>query len=232
MQLSRPVRSERTYELTQGVLVDAHVCRRQAHGTQDRRRACEGHDDRSTGAVYREFVPLKTFETDFAGLPITNEWRLFYWRTTLLAKGYYWSSASDEAKTKASIDADGLRIAKIAARVAAEHATFFVIDVAETVLKGWTVIEVNSGEQAGLSEIDPETFYAALREAVERERILDICDACGVPEGEDHWFRAGGDVICDVCDKAYSRHPMDERHIGYGGLPMFHLICNGSLVKT
>lgn len=186
----------------------------------------------SQGIVYREFVPLKTLETDFTGLPVSNEHRFFFWRTTLLAHGYYWSTGSDETKAKARMTDDGIRLARTAARIAAEHATFFVIDVAEKVLGGWTVIEVNSGEQAGLSEIDPDAFYVALREAVDREPILDLCDQCGIPEGDQHWARAGGDCICDFCGKEFNRHSMDEMHVGINGALWLHRLCDGSLVKT
>lgn len=184
------------------------------------------------GIIYREFVPLVTFETDFTGMPVTNEHRFFFWRTTLVAHGYYWSTATDEAKAKAKIDDNGLRLAKTAARIAAEHATFFVIDVAEKASGGWMVVEVNSGEMAGLSEIDVETFYASLREAVDRDAVIDLCSQCGIPEGEQHWARAGGDCVCEHCGKVYFDHEMDERHVGLDGAPWLHRICDGRLVKT
>lgn len=198
------------------------------------------------GIVYREFVPLRTFETDFTGLPVSNEWRFVFWRTTLLAHGFYWSTGSDEAKARAKLafSNQATRLARQAARIAAEHVTFFVIDVAEKAVSGgpldphprgnlgWTVIEVNSGEQAGLSEIDPDTFYAALREAVDREPILDLCDQCGIPEGDAHWARAGGDCLCDFCGEEFKRHPMDETHEGINGALWLHRLCDGSLVKT
>lgn len=186
----------------------------------------------SQGIVYREFVPLVRFEFDVNGMPITNEWRFFFWRTRRLAHGYYWSNASDEAKSKAKIDYDGISLAQKAARIAAEHANFFVIDVAEKRDGGWTVIEVNSGEQAGLSEIDPDEFYRALREAVDFEAVIDLCEQCGVPEGDQHWMRASGECLCVHCGKTYSRHPMDEVHVGMNGALWLHRLCDGSLVKT
>lgn len=184
------------------------------------------------GIVYREFVPLATFERDINGMPITNEWRFFFWRTTLLSYGYYWSTASDDAKKQARMTDDGLRLARRAARIAAEHVTFFVVDIAERESGGWIVVEVNSGEQAGLSEIDPRVFYAALRDAVDREPILDLCEQCGVPEGDQHWARAGGDCECEFCGKVFNRHPMDETHVGVNGELWLHRLCDGSLVKT
>lgn len=184
------------------------------------------------GIVYREHVALNVFERDFNGLPITNEWRFFFWRTMEIARGYYWSQASDETKMKASLDEEGIRVARRAARIAAERATFFVIDVAERVSGGWIVVEVNSGEQSGLSDIHPETLYSSLREAVDLDTTLDLCEQCGVPEGEDHWVRAAGNCVCDVCGVEYNRHPMDETHVGHNGSLWLHRLCDGRLVKT
>lgn len=184
------------------------------------------------GIVYREYVPLRTFDKDFTGLPITNEWRFFFWRTREVARGYYWSSASDDVKARAMIGEEGVRVARRAARIAAEHATFFVVDVAEREAGGWVVVEVNSGEQSGLSEIDPKKFYASLREAVDLETVIDLCPQCGIPEGDDHWARAGGDVPCEICGKLYYDHPMDEVHLGSDGAPWLHRVCDGRLVKT
>jgi len=43
---------------------------------------------------------------------------------------------------------------------------FFVVDVAETVSGGWTVIEINDGQMSGLSMIDPVAFYQSLSRVV------------------------------------------------------------------
>ncbi len=54
-------------------------------------RLKEDSDIKEQGVVYRRYVPLKTFEIGRNGLPYTNEWRLFYYGSTLLNAGYYWS---------------------------------------------------------------------------------------------------------------------------------------------
>jgi len=113
------------------------------------------------GIIYREYVPLKVIEMDtIYGLPFANEWRFFYHGTKRLAYGYYWSNANDFSQ--ASIDQVGLDFADKVASIAAEHTTFFVVDIAEKASGGWTMIELNTGEMAGPSEIDLDLLYGNL----------------------------------------------------------------------
>lgn len=111
------------------------------------------------GIIYRRYVPLRTFEIGINDLPFTNEWRLFYLGTKRIAHGYYWSIAEDTQKI---ISEEALAFADQVALIAAEHATFFVLDIAEKKDGGWILIEVNDGQQSGLSEIEPEEFYRNL----------------------------------------------------------------------
>ncbi len=100
------------------------------------------------GIVYREYVPLKTFEVSpYNGLRVTNEWRLFFWGKKLLASGYYWSNmASEESIKKAELTDDGLSLAFKCADIASKYVNFFVLDVAERSEGGWILIEVNDGQ--------------------------------------------------------------------------------------
>jgi len=115
------------------------------------------------GLVYREYVPLVSWEHDFiSGLPFAHEWRFFFLKTTCIAHGYYWSSASEEHKAAMKLPPEARAFAQAAANIAAEHTTGFVLDVAERADGGWILVEVNSLEMSGLSEIDPEDFYRSL----------------------------------------------------------------------
>lgn len=116
------------------------------------------------GIIYRKFIPLKTLEVSPAGVPWSNEWRFFYWGTKRLAHGYYWSSATDPSLGK--MDEEGLALADKIAAIAAEHAQFFVIDIAEKAEGGWMLVEMNDGQMSGLSEIDPHVFYGSLHQAI------------------------------------------------------------------
>ncbi len=115
------------------------------------------------GLVYRQYVPLETFEVGINGLPFTNEWRCFFLGSKLVAAGYYWSSADDSIiQQNKTPPPDMLAFAKRAAFVACHHANFFVLDIARTESGEWILIEVNDGQMSGLSEIPPRELYRGL----------------------------------------------------------------------
>jgi hypothetical protein len=115
------------------------------------------------GVVFREYVPLETYEIGVNDLPFTNEWRMFFYKDTLLSSGYYWSIAE---KTDYECPPEAIAFAKEVARIAKEFATFFVLDVAKTEDGRWILIEVNDGQQSGLSENNPHMLYKNLAEVL------------------------------------------------------------------
>lgn len=48
--------------------------------------------------LYREYIPLETFDVAIGGCPITNEWRFFCYKDKILSWGYYWSIADQKIK--------------------------------------------------------------------------------------------------------------------------------------
>ena len=110
--------------------------------------------------LFRKYVPLKTFEYGIGGMPFANEWRFFYLGARRLSYGYYWSIADDIESPV--ITEEGLDLADEVARIAAKHANFFVVDVAEKQDGGWVVIELNDGQMSGLSENNPDLLYSNL----------------------------------------------------------------------
>lgn len=60
----------------------------------------------------------------------------------------------------------GLRFADRVADVVHRHARarFYVLDIAQKEDGNWVLVEVNEGQQAGLSAIDPTLFYSSLLE--------------------------------------------------------------------
>lgn len=110
------------------------------------------------GLVYREFTPLRVLEVGLNDLPFANEWRFFFWGRHNLTYGFYWTATD----ARAAITEQGVRVAMEAAERVAEHAQFFVIDVAETADGRWIVIEVNDGQMSGLSECAPLDLYKNL----------------------------------------------------------------------
>lgn len=113
--------------------------------------------------LFRKYVPLETFEVGLNGLPFTNEWRFFFLGEQLVDYGYYWSLADDIPQ---EIPEGGVDFAREAAKLVAGITRFFVIDIARTQEGEWIVIELNDGQQSGLSEIPADRFYRNLAGAL------------------------------------------------------------------
>jgi hypothetical protein len=117
----------------------------------------------------REYVPLRKLMDGLQGLPITNEFRFFFYGTTMLSGGFYWSSHTEDLQERGiSLDPAQVpdKLLRLIAGVVAEHATYFVADVAETESGEWILIELNDGTQSGISENNPETLYRNLKAAL------------------------------------------------------------------
>jgi len=115
--------------------------------------------------IYREFIELRTFAEDpINRMPIANEHRLFFYKNTLLSHGYYW----DNSEFDPPLDAKGLQLAQKVADIVQHYVNFYVIDIAETKDGEWIVIELNDGQQSGLSRNDPNTLYSNLKSRIER----------------------------------------------------------------
>lgn len=114
------------------------------------------------GIIYREYVPLKTFQIGVNGLPFTAEWRFFFYRQKMIASGYYWSN-SDYIDVPYPPDID-----EFTQKIANEtlFPTFYVLDVAEKADGGYILVEMNCGTMSGLSTIPPDVFYRGLRDAI------------------------------------------------------------------
>lgn len=111
---------------------------------------------------FRRFVPLKTYTIGLRGVPISKEFRVFICRGNVLSRGYYWSSHVDDLPDvpdaneipKALLDQVIERVGK--------SADYYTVDVAQTEKGEWIVIELNDGQQSGLSENDPNVLYSNL----------------------------------------------------------------------
>lgn len=127
----------------------------------------------SQGVIVRAYHPLETFEIGINDIPMTNEWRLFFYKNRLLSFGYYWSMIDDLSyieKAKADFMEKGLPFAQQVANIIKEKVNFFVIDIAKTQEGDWIVIEVNDGQQSGLNEFnDPHSLYGNLQTHLDSE---------------------------------------------------------------
>lgn len=125
----------------------------------------------SQGVVFREFVELEKLEDSVSGLPISNEWRIFFMGDNVVDYGYYWSYIDDLSKIKLvenEFISDGLPFAKKIAKKIAKKTSFFVIDIAKKKSGDWIVVEVNDGQQSGLSLIDESLFYMKLSDTINK----------------------------------------------------------------
>ena len=118
------------------------------------------------GVIYRRFVPLKVLEVGMNGLPFANEYRLFYLGSKRLCCAYYWGIAEEDVINNAKITQEGLDFADKIAKIASKYVNFFVVDVAEKEDGGWILVELNDGQQSGLSCNDPDVFYDNLAEGI------------------------------------------------------------------
>lgn len=130
---------------------------------------CELKDDYEIGlgdVIFRKYVPLKTFDIGVNGVRFTNEWRFFYYKTTLLCYGYYWSIADEKIIKSAYINNQTFELLNNIVPIIAAHTNFYCVDVAETEQGNWILIEINEGSQSGLAECDPHEFYKNLKNAI------------------------------------------------------------------
>lgn len=116
--------------------------------------------------IFREYEELETLEVGINGLPFANEWRTFWLKDKLIDFGYYWAGLDDLEKINFCIDEfkkNGLEVAQKIANIISEKTNFFVIDMAKTADGRWKCVELNDGNQSGLSLIDENNFYKSLR---------------------------------------------------------------------
>lgn len=118
----------------------------------------------------RRFVPLRSFGTSIGGMPITEEYRFFFYKTTELASGFYWSEhyeiAEEHGLNSSLVPKDWLNEM---AETVSDHVDFFVIDVARTETGRWIVVELNDAQMSGLSMCNPESLYSNLAKALKED---------------------------------------------------------------
>src|SRR5208282_2549555 len=98
-------------------------------------------------------------------IPITKEFRFFVAYGQVIAGGYYWQNYADDLPAIPDYrEVPSSFLQEVIKRVDGQ-VNFFVIDVGQKLNGEWQVVELNDGQQSGLSCIDPETLYARLYKA-------------------------------------------------------------------
>jgi hypothetical protein len=115
------------------------------------------------GIIYRQYIPLKTYEYGLNYLPFTDEYRFFFYRDQILAHGYYWSIATN---TDRKIIQEGIDFAQDLSVIVKDYVNFFVLDVAQKKDGGWILIEINDGSMSGLSECRANELYSSLKKVL------------------------------------------------------------------
>jgi len=113
--------------------------------------------------VVREYVPLKIVddqqEQDI--IPHSYEFRLFYWKQTLVGYGRYWNIGKDYHLQKHDED-PAFTLAANAAKII--DVPFLAVDIAKTQDNTWVVVEVNDGQESGYTGV----YRVALWESILR----------------------------------------------------------------
>ncbi len=116
--------------------------------------------------VCREFVPLRPVGPASVGFPKSYEFRTFCWRGECVAVGRYWVSESF-----APTDGELKQIRDLAEEAARRlNVVFVVIDIAQTVIGDWIVIECNDGQDSGYAGVSPLSMWRRIID-IERQRI-------------------------------------------------------------
>ena len=115
--------------------------------------------------LIREFEQFKTYGNDFiTKAPIIDEYRCFFYKNKLLAKGFYWSNHIEEIGFEPNNNPPKEWLDNIA-NIVSDYANFWVADIAQKENGEWKLIETNDAQQSGLSGVDPKELYSNLKEA-------------------------------------------------------------------
>lgn len=114
-------------------------------------------EDLSVGLVFREFVSLAPLGLHpKSGMPLTKEYRLFFWKEKIVSASRYWDAAEYADETLPLENFQAL------AKKVGSH--LFTMDVAQTIDNQWIVVELGDAQVAELpASANPEAFYASLK---------------------------------------------------------------------
>ena len=111
--------------------------------------------------IYKEYVELESFDTDYTGIPVANEWRFFLYQNTILTYGYYWSNFPEINPDVPGVVMD---LANKLKYIVDQHVNFYVLDIAKTAKGDAILIEINDGQMSGLSNCSADELYKNLYE--------------------------------------------------------------------
>lgn len=117
----------------------------------------------------RKFVPLKTFIRGINDIPVTSEFRFFTIYGRVICGGYYWANYAEDLPTIPKPQPHHVAfVEKVLHRISG-RANFVVVDIAETESGDLILIELNDGQQSGLSMCNADELYSGLKRAIAEE---------------------------------------------------------------
>lgn len=114
----------------------------------------------------RRYEPMVTYMEGVNGMPVTKEFRFFVAYRQILCGGYYWQNYIDDLPEVPSADEVPLELLNEVIERVGDQSNFYTIDVGQSISGKWFVVELNDGQQAGLSGNDAFTMYKNLDKAI------------------------------------------------------------------
>lgn len=117
----------------------------------------------------RRYEPMITYMEGINGIPITKEFRFFVAYQQILSGGFYWQNYVDElSEIPDSDDVPREFLQEVINRVGSQS-NFYTIDVGISISGKPFVVELNDGQQSGLSCNNPFILYKNLDQAIRNQ---------------------------------------------------------------
>lgn len=118
-------------------------------------------EDLEGGLVFRRFLPLQRIGTHpQSGMPLTLEYRAFFWQGRLVWSDRYWEAGDYPESEPPWTD--------FTSTLARVKSPFFTLDAARDTQGRWWIVEFGDGQVSGLPPAtDPTVFYSGLAQAID-----------------------------------------------------------------
>lgn len=114
----------------------------------------------------RRYEPMFTYMEGINGMPVTKEFRFFVAYRQILSGGYYWQNYLDQLPETPSPDEVPQEFLREVIDRIGDQSNFYTIDVGISISGNPFVVELNDGQQSGLSCNDAFTMYKNLDKAI------------------------------------------------------------------
>ncbi len=115
--------------------------------------------------LVRELLPLRRTGAEYAGFPLSREYRLFVLDADVVAQGYYWPLGDPYGAPSERDDREMRALAHEVAR--RTRVPWLCVDVGQLETGEWRVIETGDPACSGLSTVNARALLAALAHGLE-----------------------------------------------------------------